>query len=177
MERNSWPLTDEHLKALGRVVYQFQSLEQELHIQIRWLAAPLDQRKQMVMISHYSFGNLLSVFEELFKIEFEGFPDVLPDLKSTLKKISKVEESRNQLLHSFWGQASYTGGGVARYKVKRKPSGPDDQFHFEPLTAEAIDVIADGFLADHVELVELGIRANRLKRPELFGLVPDENPQ
>ncbi|MBU1011197.1 MAG: hypothetical protein KKD74_13760 [Bacteroidetes bacterium] len=99
------------LVSLGLLITKFQRLELTIKYFIGILAnIANDQQLIHALLSKYSFSNFLLVLETVAtQKQFHR----MDDLKLLLKKATKAEEIRNQLIHSTW-----SAGGRFKTTIK-----------------------------------------------------------
>lgn len=135
--------TDEHYIALGRMVVEFQFLEQVITQSLVQLMHPSDLQMALgfthTVVNELSFSarrKLLSNFVEskpvthfiptgtkYEKIKSEEMPELLKRLRLGLKLASEAEEERNAFTHSQWLTDPICGppGTVLRMKFRAGP--------------------------------------------------------
>ncbi len=91
---------DEQLRALGRVIVNFQACE--IHIAfLTWQLIGAGQDVGPVLTSQLPFGKLCRVCLALFEIR-ETDSDLRARLRDLVKRAQKAEQRRNALFHSAW---------------------------------------------------------------------------
>ncbi|HQS59436.1 MAG: hypothetical protein B7Y56_09865 [Gallionellales bacterium 35-53-114] len=156
--------TDEHYIALGRMVVQFQELEQAITIALAQFMQPKDIGLALgfthTVIIELSFATrlkLLSNFVETHPVthfippgskfeesKSEEFLEELNELRDGLKIATLAEAKRNGLIHSNWltsSQMCGPPGTVLRFKKRAKGRSTHQTIEF--VTAAEILSIAE----------------------------------
>lgn len=137
-KRRTDQLSEDHLRAIGRITVNFSQLEATLRL-IIWSYSGLEtQRTGQILTSELSFRKLLVVFESLV---YEHWPieDRLDALKPLMDEGRKLNDRRNQIIHSMW-----TSGGSPNEALRTKPRQKKGyQLIPETLTVEQLDFEAD----------------------------------
>lgn len=110
-------VSDEHLKHIGDITVSFSLLE--LIIQL-FIGSLISDQQQIgkIITSELSFRNLRSLLISLYLERF-GKDNDFDALQNLMKESGKVEDRRNQLIHSTWG-ASYGESSITRFKNTSK---------------------------------------------------------
>jgi hypothetical protein len=141
-------MTDEHLKALGRVAVNFQALEEYISVWVTGLIGPDQAIGQMVTVQ-LPFGKLCILANSLFEYKFKGMP-FATKFEELIKHSLRLEEQRNQLFHSAW-LTDDVSGETSRLKLSLK-LGKGLAHTAPPITPQEI-----GRLADEMKQVATGL--------------------
>ena len=96
------PLNDNHLREIGRIAVAFNSLEEKAQSAVQVLmgeSTPLTVREEFTVGE--SFDRLISKVRSLARIRLP-YPDFLADLEEWTREAKKIQEERNQVLHTGW---------------------------------------------------------------------------
>lgn len=110
-------MTDDHLKALGRVAVNFQTMELFIATFVMGLIGPDQTIGQMVTVQ-LPFGKLCVLAGSLFQYKFKG-TTYATKFDELVRRGLELEAKRNQLFHSTW----LTGGNpeeITRLKASLK---------------------------------------------------------
>src|SRR5262245_52387236 len=99
-------LSDEFLRALGRVTANFATLESYMDFAIGGLVGP-EQAIGQAVAAELSFRNKCGMLSSLFQLRVKAAarPDAdscLAKMKAFLGKANQLEARRNQITHSAW---------------------------------------------------------------------------
>lgn len=155
--------SDEHYIALGKMVIQFQELEQAITVGLARLMDPNDLERSLgfthTVLNELSFANrlkLLSNFIETHpashfippnteheKFKTEDYQELLGQLREGIKLAAESEQKRNGLIHSTWLTDPVGGppGTVLRFKKRTK--GKQTHGVMEFVTANDISAIVE----------------------------------
>jgi hypothetical protein len=146
-------LTDDHLRALGRVTANFGQLEL---LAGHFIAALISPRADVgrIITSKLSFRNTLDVLDALFRNQFAADPDALAEFERILKQVATAEEQRNRLIHSGWVTSSDSPqSDPIRLKFTAR-RGRGLRADSESLTVKDIDMVADAVRASAESLIQ-----------------------
>jgi hypothetical protein len=133
---------DQHYRAIGRIVVEFQNMEQWLTFCVWELVGP-DQYVGQMVTARLSIKYKRDLLASLFKHHCQD-QKVRDELRALLGEVAEAEDRRNELLHSLWGFTGIDQPVVHRRKINttiKKGLAHD----MEAMTPEALDAIADGF--------------------------------
>jgi hypothetical protein len=143
-------VTDDHYRAVGRVVLGFAQLEFFLCLMIVKLIDS-DWRLGHIVASELSFRNAVLLAQALYVERFGEASDA-KGLRSVLKRATGLAEERNQVVHSNWDVDS---GAVTR-RLKIKASAKQGLIVIsEPTNVATLDRIADRMEATGRDLLLL----------------------
>ncbi len=145
------PISDDHLRALGRVVVNFQSLESYISFWVLRFIGP-DQAIGQMVTAQLPFGKLCVLARSLFDHKF-GTTRFEVRFTELLDRSLKLEEKRNQLFHSIW-LTDDASGGVSRLKISLR-LGKGLTRSSTPVTPQDINGLADDMSKTATALVEL----------------------
>lgn len=135
-KRLQLPIGDAHFRAIGRISVNLEYLQERMHFWAWTLIGP--QRIGQIVTAGMSFRNSSRLLGALAGELLVDAGDK-KKLLALLKSADKLEERRNEVLHSCWG-----GGGDAPVRIKSKISSRRLIFDGEErLTAEQLNAIAD----------------------------------
>jgi hypothetical protein len=103
------------VEALGKICVEFQLLETHLKVAIGNLLDSDDYRPGVIVTAKLSFQATLDLFGALYQHRFNDAVEH-KELDRFLNKCKKVEERRNQILHSHWRPDTIGGKGAIRTK-------------------------------------------------------------
>lgn len=140
------------LKALGRIVVNFNSLEIHLSFFIWLLLGKENMNTGKIVTCEAPYKTKVGIFSSLFKLKFGKFGKG-SKIAALIRRLNRAEEDRNKTLHSNWlsGQDSSI---VTRYKISAKiKSGLRDEF--EDVNEKDVNEIADSILTTVKEMAGL----------------------
>lgn len=126
-------MTDDHLKALGKVTVNFGQLELLLGTVVMALAgfSASDQLPGQVLMTHLPFGKRVAAIGALVRLRH---PQHLDECLKLLTPIKQAEARRNQIIHAAWEE----GDAHEAVRIKITANGA--------LTHQAEAVTADDLL-------------------------------
>jgi hypothetical protein len=136
MAKVYFPISDDHLRAIGRITVLLEYLQSEM-LFWTWELIDAGQVIGQVVTAGSSFKATVRTLGALGKerLRMEDHER----LCALLKNAERHEERRNQIVHSIWA-----GGGEAPMRLKRRASVRGLVIESnERLTAKQIDAIAD----------------------------------
>jgi hypothetical protein len=144
MKKLHTPLSNEHLRAIGKVVTNFAILEHEISWFI-WILLGLKtgvdaQELAQILTSELRFRNLIDLFGALYRHRVDE-PARIEELKSLLGSLNEASKKRNIIVHSIWGAGS-TGNQITRIKTTAKAK-KGLKWQRDPMNVREIDEIAD----------------------------------
>jgi len=109
------PISDEHLRALGRVTVNFSLLEFHLGWYVSILLGE-DSGTGQIVNAQLSFKTQIDLLMSLarYKIKEQIVTEQLEDL---IRRAKDIEDRRNQLVHSAWLLKEGAAEGVIRLKI------------------------------------------------------------
>ncbi len=137
------PVSDEHLKSIGRITVNFALLEEILSLCIRALIKS-EQQVGHILTAELSLKQKVALFSSLYKYRVHNTEEP-PELKKLLSRVAQAEEKRNTTIHALWSTGS-TKEMVTRVKITAKRSS-GLKFHFREMSVQDLDEIAN-FIAD-----------------------------
>ena len=144
-------IPDEILRALGRVVINFQYLDMRLSATAARLISN-DPEVGNMAIFQLSFGKKCDLIESLF-LHIFGKLDSAKQFQEIIKEIGLVEQERNKVFHSAWAIEKETG---ETFRVKadlRKGKGL--VVATPTVAAEDIDSLADEISRISIEFAKI----------------------
>ncbi len=144
-------MTEQHLRALGRVAVNFQALEMWITFWVIQLVGPDQKVGQMVTVQ-LPYGKLCVLASSLFNYRFVGTPFAL-EFEALIKQSLKLEEQRNQLFHSAW-MTDDASGEISRLKRTLK-LGKELAYNSPAMNPDEIDELADKMNQVATELCQL----------------------
>ena len=94
-------ITDEHLRAIGRVTVHFSVLEMRIRYLVWRLMNCKPESVARLVTAELGFRQLVQLFSSLYKLRTKD-KDELKKLKTLLKQIDGASKKRNEVIHSFW---------------------------------------------------------------------------
>lgn len=137
------PLTDEHLRSLGKITANFALLEALVSLCI-WTLIGGEQRLGQITTAELSFSQKVTLLSSLYRYRVNSAEEST-ELKGLLSRIAQAEEKRNAITHSVWA-AGRTKETVTRIKTTAKRS-TGLKFHFQQMSVQDLDEFAD-FIAE-----------------------------
>lgn len=134
-------VSDEVLRALGRVTVNFQFLESQVAI-CTWTLISPDQRVGQIVTHNLSFSKLCDVFGALVQHRTTD-QALIQEMSDFLRRVSELEQRRNAFMHSNWATSEgRPDAGSIRLKASmdRKKGW---KLGAEDLTPAAINSVAD----------------------------------
>ena len=146
-------LSDEHLKAIGRVVVYFSLLDEALSFRICSLIG-YQNNIGNVITAELSFKQKVNLFSSLF-CHLQKTTQEPSELKSLIDRISTAEEERNKILHSLWVVGT-SSDMVIRLKAtaKRRKGQSGFKAQAKPMLLQDINRIADSILDLFYDLIK-----------------------
>lgn len=133
------PLSDEHLRSIGKITAYFAKLELLVSFCI-WSLIEGEQRLGQIVTAELSFSGKVALLSSLYRYRVNS-PERLTELEELLDRVSQAEEKRNAMIHSFWG-AGRTKETITRIKTTAKRS-KGLKFHFQEMKVQELDEVAD----------------------------------
>ncbi len=165
-------LSDEQLRAIGRISVKFSFLEFLVKICIMHLLGT-DNDRATVVTAQMPFRQLVDTFVRPYRRRFpmqekELSPAqraTLVTFKEMVKRIDKAGEDRNRIVHFWWEPEGFTGKAFGQGWSKRGRAW--FQPTFVKMTSAELDGIADriGAVSEKVRGFsdELGVERERLR--------------
>jgi hypothetical protein len=104
-------VSDEMLRALGRVTVNFQLTEMMLNM-LTWMLISEDARIGKIITSNLSFSRVCDVFLSIVRLKADGQDELITEVEGLIKKASELEQERNTLVHSCYTVASATADRI-----------------------------------------------------------------
>jgi hypothetical protein len=133
------PLTDDELRAIGRISVNFNALENVISAVV-WTFVGPDPMLGVLLTAGESFDRLLSKFKQLAHYRLSE-PQHLDLISGWLPKVRSVQQQRNRILHSAWLEPKDRSTGIVAYKITVRGIDMDHNLH--PYSARELDEIAD----------------------------------
>ena len=149
-------ISDDHLRAIGAVVVNWSVMEMTLETVILGLYEVSPDRG-LVLTNNISFQSKLTILRIL--AEHGGVKDEAEaaNLKSLLKRIEDVGNSRNTIVHSLWS-ASKTQGLAHRHLIKVR--GKRLTLKRENVALSEIEELSTRILTLRKQLTDFAVRVN-----------------
>ena len=144
MLRIQHPVSEAHLRALGRVAVAFSALEFRVGA-LLWMLISKDQRLGQVISAELSLNARMALISAIWRHRVHDDARVR-NLEALLGRLDGVVSERNKLSHSYW-IASLEDNDVTRLKVTAK-RGKGRRVERASVTVENIDSIAALLEAD-----------------------------
>jgi len=145
-------LKPENLQAIGKIIVSFQRLEMTARSFVGFLADIMGTsiRLNDIFTTKVSFSNLLTILSTLAK---EKKYRRLDDLARIVKKASKAEEIRNEIVHSIWSAGPRMKTKITRtsgltFNVERYEEGELEKIADQ---IGKIDTAVSALLADYID--------------------------
>jgi hypothetical protein len=150
-------VTDDQLKALGRLTAEFSWLE----FMITYLTWKLtgDRASAMIFTSHLSFQHLCHAATALVGEKMKATPFAMTEMQEIIGRAMSLEGGRNRLIHSVWTDLPGApgdpppppGGALTRLKITAK--GRLD-IQFQPdFPAQEISKVVDAIQKTALDVV------------------------
>jgi len=147
MMRHKVPVSDDHLKAIGKVTVYFSLLEQVISTLIWDLINPHEQRLGRTITVKMLFRNKIELLRKLCRYRLKD--ERLDEFKELLTRCSAAATERNKIMHSLWG-SDPKKGYVRRIEETAKR---DDSTSMKPEDIEQIAVLIDQVYSEAINLV------------------------
>jgi len=150
------PLSDDHLRAIGRIVVAFNYLEEraEFTLQVLMGDTPVDVWQALTVGE--PFDRLIFRIGMLTRLRLP-YPDLLKELEAWMREAKKVQDDRNRIVHTGWVRFEDAEDDVA-VSLKMTSKNPfGDLRNYSP---RDIHAIADriGEVADALEILTRRMR-------------------
>ncbi len=132
-------LSDDFLRALGRISANFQALEASIAF-LTWSLINADQTIGQIITSQVSFNRLCDLLSSLFRYRVKE-QALLEKLEEILRKASEAEQRRNTVIHSVWMTDDVSGEPFRLKITSKRKKGLD--IHTENIDAAELNKIAD----------------------------------
>ena len=130
---------EEGLLALGKIVYYFQQLEDDIRQAVSFLIDPEDSTTADIVVYQQSFKQLVNLADSLFAQYAEAKDKKrLEEWRLLLKRVRTAEHDRNKILHSTFGVSIDEPVAFIRSKITTESkAGFKEQI--EALDPETVD--------------------------------------
>jgi hypothetical protein len=135
--RKGKPTPPEYLERIGKVTASFAMLEQVLSFFI-WGLISNDSVIGQIVTAELRFKSLLSLLSSLFRYKTKNEAKIR-ELDELIKRAVQVEEKRNVICHSIWGEGQ-TSYSITRINTTAKIS-KGLRRQFQQTTIEDLDLI------------------------------------
>lgn len=124
---------DKYVYAFGRVLWSFSDFEYH-YKSVLVQAKILNVEKSMIITKELTFNKLIELTNDLLKNEFGKDEDKIKEIEELFVNAKKVNQQRNEIMHSHWlgSSASET---MHKYNIKKSK--------VEEFTPEQINEVAD----------------------------------
>jgi hypothetical protein len=112
---------------IGRIAALQSQIEGQIAIFITELLY-LDDQRGKIITARLSFRLLIETLEALLDEEFGDKHQNFIDFKDIKIKINRLEQKRNEIIHSMWSYGDYFQKGTATRVKKRAKAGSQDTF-------------------------------------------------
>ncbi len=112
------PDMERYFRAIGQVTHAFSNLE----LQLAFVAMTLigdDQSVGLVVTSKMSFSTLCSIIDALAAHYFEQDQALLDDFKRVVRKATDLEQKRNAMTHSGWGENENASLSRIKFSIRK----------------------------------------------------------
>lgn len=150
------PLSDDQLRAIGRMTVSFGRLEHSAS-SLLWLLVNENQNIGRVAFENERFWRVLDTIGRLCPYALGGNPELQRRIKEWIGKARAVAAQRNEVLHALWAENQPSGEMVALLLTRKNM--PKAQTRAADLDQLAIEVTRAAREVDGI-LVELLPRAN-----------------
>lgn len=139
MAKSHLALSDEHFRAIGRIVAHCEALHMQMQFMV-WALIGAPQRIGQIVTGGTPFKGTVRVLGALVVDRLRSHSSLAGEFDQMLRCAEAVEEQRNTVVHSIWG-----GGGDSPQRIKMRVTRKgglvwDDAKCFRP---EDLDAIAD----------------------------------
>lgn len=131
-------ISDDHLRAIGRVAYEWSELELVVDFAIGHSLGVIDPEAIKAITSHISIHVRLDMLPAAAALELEWSSQAIDELKDLVKRIREAAGQRNKVIHAQWRTSEKEGVAIA---FTSKARG-EVRFHHEEMTAADIEKIA-----------------------------------
>jgi len=111
-------LTDDFIKAVGRLTINFSHLEFSFSLfcgSQMGIKEPINE----IITSELSFKQIVNITSGIFR-EIEKDPEMIEQFNKILASAWKLEEERNKIIHSFYGRGDEPNDKIIRHKHSSK---------------------------------------------------------
>jgi hypothetical protein len=154
------PLSDEHLREIGRITINFATLDFHLAFAIGSLLTQ-DQAVAQMVAHELSFKQKLALFSSLVQHKLpastKATAECATDFENYVSRCAQLEERRNQVAHSVWLEQSTPGGPIQRLKITAKKS-KGLRHHTEEIEIGSLKQLADDLRDTAQEVIPLLLR-------------------
>ena len=137
-----FPVSDEQLKAIGRITVAFSFLENTIAFFV-WELLGREQRVGQIVTAGLSFNQLVNLFGSLYRHRVTD-AEKIAALETLLKKIEQAQTERNAIVHSEW--AAGESGTTNRVRRTARAS-KGFQLQFRAMDVSDLEKIAT-FIAE-----------------------------
>jgi hypothetical protein len=107
---------DKSVETLGKITVEFQVLETQLKAAIGMLLDPVNHRLGLIVTAQLSFKATLDLLGALYEERFGAEEAEQDELANFLDRCNKIEDRRNQIVHSQWMPDYDSAKGALRVK-------------------------------------------------------------
>src|SRR4029077_12234226 len=93
---------DKSVETLGKITVEFQVLETQLKAAIGMLLDPVNHRLGLIVTAQLPFKATLDLLGALYEERFAAEEAEQDELANFLDRCNKIEDRRNQIVHSQW---------------------------------------------------------------------------
>lgn len=135
-------ISDEHYRAIGRISVEFGEIEMWVS-SFAWALIDQEQSIGQIVTAGMSFSRQLDLLSSLFQHRCHDTTK-LNDFNDLTKRLSKLSDKRNTIIHSLWLRQSKDSTEATRLKItaKRKPGLSHTKKIVKP---QELESIADDF--------------------------------
>jgi len=136
------PLSDEYLRAIGRITVNFAVLERGISSCVESLISS-DPKLGHIITAGLSFRSLLDLLSSLYKYRNDN-PNAITKLDKLIAQIARTGQKRDIITHSFW--VIDFPGDEREEKIRGKITAKRNKglmFQVEKVSVEELNKIAD----------------------------------
>ena len=160
---NQFLLPAEYVTDVGRVVVNFQHLE-FLIVRLIWIMAAADENIGQRITAGVSFSKLLDLLASVFHYRVQERA-MLDEFDHLIKRVRKVNEDRNRVVHSWWFidfDSGANSGTPSRLKFTARGARTDSEnIDMYALSVSAVQ-LSDDFSKFIDKLYESKLISNKL---------------
>jgi hypothetical protein len=171
--RNAMPVSDDQLRAIGRITVSFNTLEFFVNVFLWGFATPQSPPLGKVIFEGESFDRVLARVKKLSAHILREDPPSVKRMRDWTGRVSDVQRRRNEVLHANWVLEGPTGEVVGTRSLrKNEPEVASTATELNRLAddieaaiQESVIIFAHVFLRDTKPgefMHELGVELRRL---------------
>ncbi|TAJ09254.1 MAG: hypothetical protein EPO61_06750 [Nitrospirae bacterium] len=150
-------LPEDNVRAVGRVVVNFQYLEFTI-VQLIWIMTGPDENIGQRITAGVPFTKLCELLSSIFHYHIKD-SSVVEKFEHLMTQARNVNTDRNRIVHSWWF-TDLDGGAPSRLKPKAKGA----QYDSENIDADAVSTSISKLASDFEKFIDELYQANLIRR-------------